>query len=283
MNPGTPLELGDIDKPLLVFGGPYSNLAATEAMLARAAQLGFAPEQIICTGDVVAYCAEPEQTCQLLIESGIHVVMGNCEESLASEADDCGCGFEPGMLCSTLSEKWYRYANQHISPKTRQWMGQLPRSLSFMLAGYRIRVIHGGVKQINRFIFASSENQIKLEELQQAQADIIIAGHCGIPFGQKLGQQAWLNAGVIGLPANDGTNSGWYLTLTPANRELDIEWHRLDYDHDLSFKRMQDAGLHSYAQTLQTGLWPSMDILPAKERAQQGEVLNPGLVKLTIS
>ncbi len=275
MNPGTPLELGDIDKPLLVFGGPYSNLAATEAMLARAAQLGFAPEQIICTGDVVAYCAEPEQTCQLLIESGIHVVMGNCEESLASEADDCGCGFEPGMLCSTLSEQWYRYATQHISAETRQWMAQLPPSLSFNLAGYRVRVIHGGVSQINRFIFASTNEQIKLQELQDAQADIIIGGHCGIPFGQRLGSRAWLNAGVIGLPANDGTRSGWYLLLTPSAKGIEAEWRRLDYDHDHSFNSMQEAGLNSYAQTLQTGLWPSMDILPGIERSQQGNALNP--------
>ncbi len=280
MNSANPLDLGDIDTPLLVFGGPYSNLAATEAMLARAEQLGFQPEQIICTGDVVAYCAEPEQTCQRLIESGIHVVMGNCEESLAAEADDCGCGFEPGMLCSTLSEQWYRYATQHISAETRRWMAQLPRTLACNLAGYRVRVIHGGVQQINRFIFASTAEEIKLEELDQAQADIIIGGHCGIPFGQQLGQKAWLNAGVIGLPANDGTRSGWYLLLTPAEQGLEVEWHRLDYDHDLSFSRMQDAGLHSYAQTLQTGLWPSMDVLPDVERSQQGNALNPGSLRI---
>ncbi len=280
MKPGESLELGDIDKPLLVFGGPYSNLAATEAMLAQAEQLDFPPEQVICTGDVVAYCAEPEQTCQLLIESGIHVVMGNCEESLASEADDCGCGFEPGMLCSALSEQWYRYATQHISPETRQWMAQLPRALTFNLNNYRFRVIHGGVNQINRFIFASTDEQIKLEELQDAQADIIIGGHCGIPFGQKLGARAWLNAGVIGLPANDGSRSGWYLLLTPSAKEIEAKWQRLDYDHDRSFNRMQEAGLNSYAQTLQTGLWPSMDILPGIERAQQGIILNPAPLKI---
>ena len=280
MNSANPLDLGDIDTPLLVFGGPYSNLAATEAMLARAEQLGFQPEQIICTGDVVAYCAEPEQTCQRLIESGIHVVMGNCEESLAAEADDCGCGFEPGMLCSTLSEQWYRYATQHISAETRRWMAQLPRTLACNLAGYRVRVIHGGVQQINRFIFASTAEEIKLEELDQAQADIIIGGHCGIPFGQQLGQKAWLNAGVIGLPANDGTRSGWYLLLTPAEQGFQVEWQRLDYDHDRSFNSMREAGLHSYAQTLQTGLWPSMDVLPDVERLQQGKALNPGLLRI---
>ena len=33
-------DLGEIDGPLLVFGGPYGNLQATEALLAKAGQLG---------------------------------------------------------------------------------------------------------------------------------------------------------------------------------------------------------------------------------------------------
>jgi hypothetical protein len=45
--------------PLLVFGGPYSNLEATKAMLAEARRRAIAPGNIVCTGDLVAYCARP--------------------------------------------------------------------------------------------------------------------------------------------------------------------------------------------------------------------------------
>jgi hypothetical protein len=40
--------------PLLVFGGPYSNLEATKAMLAEARRRAIAPGNIVCTGDLVA-------------------------------------------------------------------------------------------------------------------------------------------------------------------------------------------------------------------------------------
>ena len=45
-----------------MFGGPYSNLSATRAMRAQATALGIPPDRIFCNGDLVAYCAEPEQT-----------------------------------------------------------------------------------------------------------------------------------------------------------------------------------------------------------------------------
>ena len=68
------------DHPVLVFGGPYGNLEATRAVLEDARRLGIPPERIVCTGDVVAYCADPVATIDAIRDTGIHVVMGNCED-----------------------------------------------------------------------------------------------------------------------------------------------------------------------------------------------------------
>lgn len=273
-------DLGELDSRLLVFGGPYSNLAATQALLDQADSLGIPQQHLICTGDVVAYGAEAEQTSQLLRESGVHVVMGNCEESLAEQSPDCGCGFEPGMQCSTFAEEWYRFARQQVSTSSRQWMAGLPRALRFRMAGKRFQVIHGGVDLINRFIFASTDDSIKLEQLEQAGVDVIIGGHCGLPFGQSWGKSAWLNAGVIGLPANDGTRSGWYMLLEPQHQAIDVSWHRLEYDAQKSNQSMRQAGLPAYAKTLLNGLWPSMDSLPETERAVQGMPLSAPPIRI---
>ncbi|MGC8470117.1 MAG: hypothetical protein ACP5NI_09465, partial [Acetobacteraceae bacterium] len=50
----------DADGPVLVFGGCASNLQATEALFAEARRLGVPPARMICTGDIVAYGADPE-------------------------------------------------------------------------------------------------------------------------------------------------------------------------------------------------------------------------------
>ncbi|HRY02049.1 MAG TPA: hypothetical protein P5256_02915, partial [Beijerinckiaceae bacterium] len=45
--------------PVIVFGGPYSNLHALDALLDEARRLGVSPANMISTGDLVAYCADP--------------------------------------------------------------------------------------------------------------------------------------------------------------------------------------------------------------------------------
>lgn len=271
---GIDLNLGRLTGPVLVFGGPYSNFAATQAMRQRAEELNIPPARIICTGDVIAYCAEPQETLQLIRDWGISVVQGNCEESLGADAPDCGCGFDAGTTCSLLSVEWYRYATQKVSAAERIWMQNLPQSIHFQLAGKRIRVVHGGVRQNNRFIFPSTPAAVKREELVLAGSEILIGGHSGIPWGEKIGTQSWLNSGVIGMPANDGTPEGWYLLLTPQGDKIRCSWKRLSYLAIQSGQNMREAGLQSgYAETLTTGLWPSVDVLPVAERERRGKAI----------
>ena len=277
MSSVTDRDLGRLEGPLLVFGGPYGNLAATTALRAVAERRGIPPERVICTGDLVAYCAEPEETVRLIRDWGIHVVMGNCEQSLVQRAADCGCGFEAGSACSLLSAEWFRYVDQRISTADRIWMRDLPQTLTFEVAGCRLAVIHGGVTQINRFLFASTPVADKLAELKLLDADIdgVIAGHCGIPFGQIVADKIWLNAGVIGMPANDGTQDGWYLTIEPVGEKLQAHWHRLNYPAEQTRQMMQNAGLAlGYTEAIINGLWPSEDVLPVAEKKNRGNALH---------
>ena len=272
------MDLGNLNDPILVFGGPYSNLAATLAIRKRAEALGIPPSRVICTGDLVAYCAEPNEVVDEIRHWGIPVVMGNCEESLANNSADCGCGFESNSTCALLSDSWYRYSNLHISDDNRLWMSSLPREIRFRFAGREIIVVHGAPSSINRFVFPSTPTAEKALEIETSQVDIVIGGHCGIPFGQAVGEGFWLNGGVIGMPANDGTNSAWFMLLKSSEKGCIAEWHRMDYDWQQTQKSMRQAGLiNGYAKTLETGLWPSMDVLPLSERRRQGSrmVLEP--------
>ncbi len=268
-------QLGDLTGSLLLFGGPYSNLQATQAIKRVADTLGIPPERTICTGDIVAYCADPAATLDLVRDWGIHVVMGNCEESLATGALDCGCGFEQGTVCSALSVDWYRYASEQVSAEHRAWLRQLPSRIDLTWAGRSMAVIHGGLEVINRFIFPSASNDQIAREMELTPADLIVGGHSGIPFGRQLGDRAWLNAGAIGLPANDGTRDGWYLLLEPTTSGSRASWHRLVYDAKQAAAAMRTRGLSGdYDSTLLTGLWPSLDVLPEQERRKQGVPLS---------
>ena len=266
------LDLGNLKGPLLIFGGPYSNLQATQAIQAKALALGIPPEHCICTGDIVAYCAQPEETTSLIREWGIPCVMGNCEESFAKDAEDCGCGFEEGTQCDLLSAQWFNYAQTQLGDNERIWFDSLPRQITFSINDINAVVIHGSISSINQFIFNSTSDTIFTEQLALTQADLIIGGHCGLPFTKNIHQKIWHNAGAIGMPANDGTPRTWYSIITPQNNGVDIKHYVLEYDHHAAHNAMIKVGMdNGYASGLLSGLWPSMDVLPVQERQQQGK------------
>lgn len=265
------------DGPLLVFGGPYSNLQATQAILAEAARRGIPSQRVICTGDVVAYGADAAACCDLIMASGIWVIAGNCEENLSVGALDCGCGFEEGTACDLLSRAWYAHANRQVTAAHRAWMAGLACRLMVRLPdGRRLAVLHGGARDISRFIFASAPQADLAAEIAATGCDGVIAGHCGIPFARQVGPGVWINAGAIGMPADDGTARTWFALLTPGKADLSVEILPLQYDHVAAAAAMRKASLpEGYAAALGSGIWPSCDVLPPAERARREQKLLP--------
>ena len=275
------LELSP-SEPLLVFGGPYSNLRATEALIDEADRLGIPASNIICTGDVVAYCAEPEETAQRIAAWGCLVIQGNCEQQLADDAPDCACNFEAGSACELLAKGWYPFARERVSQSMRTWMGSLPATIRFKIGTRSFQVVHGGVTSVNRWVFASDKATLR-QECGATDSDVIIAGHAGLPFVARSATTTWFNPGVIGMPANDGTADVWYGLVAPdADGGLTLSTHRLAYDHVGASAAMRRYGYaNGYARSLVTGLWPSQDILPETERAHSGKRIRPRGLSLT--
>ncbi len=261
------------DGPVLVFGGPYGNLQATEALLAAALGLGIPPDRMVCTGDMVAYGADAAACVRLLRRSGVAVVAGNCEERLGVSAGDCGCGFAPGSSCDQLSAAWFAHADSSLTDEDRAWMRALPSTLELRIGNRRLLVLHGGPDRSNQFLWASSGAELD-RQLDRVDADGVIGGHCGLPFTRIGPAGLWHNAGVIGMPANDGTRRGWYSVLTPGPAGLELSHRALHYDAEGAAAAMRAAGLpDGYAAALQTGLWPGCDVLPDEELARRGHPL----------
>ena len=260
-------DLGNIDGPVAIYGGPYSNLQATQAMIARLDDL--APQTVICTGDLVAYCADPVETIAAVRSAGHIVVAGNCERQLAEGQEDCGCGFAPGTTCDRLSAAWFAHANGAVNDHDRAWMATLPDMVVFTQMGTRTAVIHGGATDIARFIWSTSpapsfEEEVAAIKDAVGPIDRVMAGHSGFPFVRRVAGVEWINAGVIGMPPHDGARAVRFAILDP---EPSIQ--SLDYDWSAARDAMVAAGLtQGYHTALQTGIWPSEDVLPQDLRKQ---------------
>ena len=264
-------DLGTFDKPVLVCGGAYGNLAALEALAAFQKRAGIQDTHVIHTGDAVAYCADTEAATQFIARRGWHAIKGNVEEQIASGAQDCGCGFTEGSACDMASARWYAHAVATLSDASKAWMAGLPSQLTFEMNAIRIRVVHGSVSQTNRFMWESLPEPDFNSELDTSGADLVIAGHTGIPFTKVIGNRCWHNSGALGMPANDGTQRVWISVVTPRAHGVEIIHHPLVFDAATAADGIRRNELPAgYADGLETGLWPSLDILPDAERASTG-------------
>ena len=256
-------DLGVLTGPVLAFGGVYSNLQALSAIKDLAMDANIPTQNMICTGDLVAYCADPVAVFQQVQASGIPTIAGNCEKQIAMGAEDCGCGFDTGSQCAILSRGWYPYALAQMSADDRRRMGDLPDIISFTHQRLRYAVIHGGYTDISRFIWSTSPDSDFSEEITEIETaigriDAVIAGHSGIPFVREVAGKTWINAGAIGMPPHDGDPHTRFV-LNDERPEI----HSLKYDWQAAQSTMRAAGLtQGYDTALETGYWPSEDILP---------------------
>ncbi len=306
-------SLGVLTGPVLIFGGAYSNFDALQALRAEADRRGIPASNVICCGDTPGYCAEPQECLDLLEDWGCPAIAGNVETNLVNGTDDCGCGFGDGSRCDMFAKLWYTYAAKNVAERNLTFMAKMPDVLRFEYAGKKVAVLHGSPDHQSEFVWRSTDAEKKAAWGAAAGADIVVGGHSGLPFAEVIHSSAdpnptptpprgegtssnlqpatcnlqlatcnllWLNAGVIGMPANDGTPETWFLTLNDANG-LDFNFHRLSYDHRAAKAKMiEDRRLPvSYAATLTTGIWDNTEIMPTAEEKREGLPLDPQTLK----
>jgi len=251
---------------IAAFGGVYSNWLALEAVLLDARRRG--AEAIYCLGDLGAFGPHPDRVWPLLVAGGVETIQGNYEESLASGAGDCNCGYTDPRD-NQFAQLSYDYTAARTSEPFKHWMGTLPKHIRLELGGQRLLLCHGSPRRINEFLWETTTSNAFLRRLlAECGADALLCTHTGLPWQRDLpGGGQVVNVGVIGRPPNDGRRGGVY-ALLDAGPPLRTEFIRFDYDAERLAGEMRDEKLpEEFAETILTGWWTTcLEILPAKER-----------------
>jgi predicted phosphodiesterase len=265
------LDMGRKRGKMLLFGGVYSNLQALQGLMDLAKRVGIPAHNCICTGDIIGYCAQPQETLELFQQWGAHSILGNVEIQLRDDQENCGCDFTTGSRCDGFSEIWYAFAKAKLHTSSKHYFDTLPDHIIFEYAGRKLGLVHGGFDHVSQFIFKSTSWKEKQKSMYGLNVDVMIAGHCGLPFAHGHEDSLWLNPGVIGMPANDGSSRTWAMIIDDTDG-FRYEHFSLSYDYETTIREMQKNRLPAeYALTLQTGIWDNMEILPAAERQLQGK------------
>ena len=262
----TPVE-GPYSK-IAVFGGIYNNSYGLEALLDDAESRG--AEAIYCLGDFGGFGPSPEKVWPLLEQGDVLSIQGNYEESLASGAGDCNCGYADPRD-NHFANISYGYTAQNCSPEFKAWMGTHPKRRRIRVGDRELLLVHGSPRRVNEFLFESTSPVPFLEVLlEQEQADGVLCTHSGLHWHRKLpsGRDV-VNVGVIGRPANDGQTHVWYSLLSEKDGGLEVDLLPLVYDHQSLAAEMRREDLpEEFVETILTGWWTTcLEILPARERA----------------
>lgn len=255
---------------IAVFGGVYSNHLGLAALLEDASRRGV--EALYCLGDLGAFGPSPEKVRPLLDEGGVLTIQGNYEESLASGAEDCNCGYTDPRD-NHFAGISYRYTAAETSDGFKAWMGRQPKRRRVRVGPRELLLVHGSPRRINEFLFESATPAAFLDVLlDQERADGLLFTHTGLHWHRRLpsGRDA-VNAGVIGRPANDGRRNVWYAILEwdETGADLRVELVPLEYDWQGLAAEMRAEGLpEEFVETVETGWWTTcLEVLPARERA----------------
>ena len=252
---------------IAVFGGIYNNHVALAALLEESGDA----QARYCLGDLGGFGPSPEKVWPLLEAGGVRSIQGNYEQSLASGADDCNCGYTDPRD-NHYAEISYRYTAERCSQPFRDYMGALPPRRRVRVGERELLLVHGSPRRVNEFLFDSTTSDAFLERLlDQERCDAILCTHSGLHWHRRLpsGRDV-VNVGVIGRPANDGTTVVHYAVFAANTDRLEVELRPLRYDHEALAAEMRAEGLpEPFVETILTGWWTTcLEILPAKERAR---------------
>jgi diadenosine tetraphosphatase ApaH/serine/threonine PP2A family protein phosphatase len=227
---------------------------------------------MFCLGDLGAFGPNPDKVFPLLIDAGVVTMRGNYDDSVGNDLPDCQCGYtDPAD--NHYARLSYRYTYEKTSARWRPWMAALPAEIRFNLkseiSDLRVLCCHGSPRKMNEFLWETTTPTHLLEKLcDDFAADVIVATHTGLPWMRQLSNnRMFINCGVLGRPANDGTPQVGYVVLDETRG---AQYVRLDYDHEALARDMETEELPApFIETIRRGWWTTcLEILPAKERAR---------------
>lgn len=231
---------------IAVFSDVHANLPAMEAVRDHIATGGY--DQVYCLGDLGGYASQPNEVQEVIMEMGCPTILGNYDEGVGFNGDDCGCHYRKPFDIE-MSNTSFIWTRDNTSDENKAWLRNLPREIRFEVEGLRVLLCHGSPRSTTEYLFVDRSDgflrQFTPGGSHDAQADVIVFGHTHVPFHREVDGVHFINTGSVGRP-KDGDPRAGYSVLTIQNKGVEFEQVRVEYDVELAATRLVTAGLPEY-------------------------------------
>ncbi len=237
---------------IAIFSDLHGNSAATAATLAAIG--AEAPDAVYCLGDLVGYGARPNETINLIRERGIPTVIGNYDDGVGFDRDDCGCAYKDREeeARGQASLFWTRRVT---TDDNKAYLRSLVPEIRLEAEGVRFRLVHGSPRRMNEYLFEDRDPRSLERIARGADCDVLVFGHTHKPWIREIAGVLMVNEGSAGKPKDGDPRAAWALFDLVPGRPVAVEIRRVPYDVAAMAAAIRAAaGLpDGFARDLETG------------------------------
>lgn len=236
---------------ITVFGDIHGNMPALEAVFADMAQRGL--QNLYCLGDLVGYGVWPNEVITAVRERNIPTIMGNYDQGVGQDSDDCGCAYRTAEA-RALGERSIAWSNAHTTAENKAYLRQLAATIPRQLGDLRVLLVHGSPRRVNEYLYEDRPEASLERLLDVAEADVLVCGHTHRPYHRVLGSgRHVVNAGSVGKPKDDDPRA-CYVVVSAAGRSLNVDFVRVPYDVEKAARAIEAAAMpDEFAAMLRQG------------------------------
>jgi putative phosphoesterase len=204
----------------------HGNLSALEAVLdhVKSRQL----DALYCLGDLVGYAAFPNEVVERIRRDGIPTIMGNYDDGVGFERDECGCAYTDPVE-KQLGDESLAWTKAAVTAENKAFLRTLAKEIRFEADGKRVLLVHGSPRRINEYLFEDRPISSFQRLAASSAADIIIFGHTHRPYTKLVDGVLFVNAGSVGKP-KDGDWRACYTTVEAGHSTEPVQFFRVPYD-----------------------------------------------------
>ncbi len=235
-----------------IFGDIHGNLPALEAVYADMEARGL--DNLYCLGDLVGYGTFPNEVIQQVRERDIPTLMGNYDQGVGNNSDDCGCAYK-AEADRKRGEQSIAWTNAHTTDENKTYLRSLAESIPVRVGDLKVLLVHGSPRKINEYLYEDRPDDYFERIMNGVDADVLVCGHTHLPYHKVLpsGRQI-VNAGSVGKP-KDNNRDACYVVLSADGRDLNVEFIRVPYDVERTAQAVEaaDGMPDEFAQMLRDG------------------------------
>lgn len=224
---------------IAVLGDIHGNIEALQA--AYEAALSRTVEKIYHLGDLGGYAPFVNEVVEFIMAGGIEGVQGNYDYNVANDGEHCGCRYED-PAAAALAEASFQWTKAHTSQRSKEFMKNLPATLSFTAHGKRVLLFHATPHKNNLYWHEDRPEEFFLEMASKTDADIMIYGHTHKPYRKDINGKVFINTGSVGKP-KDGDPRACVAIIEISPESVQTDFLRVKYDVEKTAQAITGSGL----------------------------------------